>query len=513
MSPKRFVLVVFIIAALVLRVPAADAKGPVDRAIISGPGFAEDLILTDRDALREISMASLEQFEDGAIEEPAGLGEGYTLERQFQTSPGHYSSFDRVVYYPDPGGDLGYIFYEGIVNGSSDYDGHWFRARPSGDAAMRMIITGTLPRPYLLLANNSGEFHLLDPETLDEIAAVHVVDDWGYLQDVATNGVGTTLYYSHNPGPYTAQYRLDLAAQTNCRIDDQPDFWLETLDGRTYRHAPGSSRIDVYDPHASIQNTSLPLPAPDTQLSASPGKEWIFGVTPRDGGLFLTSILLFLEGNTMESLRYDTNAFADPAQLRATWDVSNPVPTFYLTDGLAALSMPFMDNESITEKTLDYEGRAAVEAGIARVEILAANEGQLYLYHPLGTSWIYDTDAVERGDIQRGIFVIDTGTGRQTAHWLPDLEITQGAYSHDHLYVISAPPEAESVQLLQLDITSGEIVNTKTLPADSWAATYVRLNPDAVQALGESLSACPDPEPPLPEPVAGPSPVTATPAP
>ncbi|MCI0607869.1 MAG: hypothetical protein L0Z71_02260 [Anaerolineae bacterium] len=34
-------------------------------------------------------------------------------------------AFDRLHYYPD----TGFVYYDGIVNGSSEYDGKWYTAR------------------------------------------------------------------------------------------------------------------------------------------------------------------------------------------------------------------------------------------------------------------------------------------------------------------------------------------------------------------------------------------------
>ena len=51
-----------------------------------------------------------------------------------------YFPFDQVVYFPDPEGGRGSIFYGGIVNGSSEYDGKWFRASQEGEAALRAAL-------------------------------------------------------------------------------------------------------------------------------------------------------------------------------------------------------------------------------------------------------------------------------------------------------------------------------------------------------------------------------------
>jgi len=44
-------------------------------------------------------------------------------------------------YYPQSGGSGGYVYYDGLLNGSSEYDGNWFTASPEGDAAFRSLLT------------------------------------------------------------------------------------------------------------------------------------------------------------------------------------------------------------------------------------------------------------------------------------------------------------------------------------------------------------------------------------
>ena len=37
-----------------------------------------------------------------------------------------FFAFDRLHYYPD----TGFVYYDGLVNGSSEYDGKWYTAKP-----------------------------------------------------------------------------------------------------------------------------------------------------------------------------------------------------------------------------------------------------------------------------------------------------------------------------------------------------------------------------------------------
>ncbi|MCZ2099888.1 MAG: hypothetical protein LC121_27220, partial [Anaerolineae bacterium] len=64
----------------------------------------------------------------------------------YQMSWGRYVAFDAVRYYPNPDGGRGYVNYLGIINGSSEYDGKWFRANAAGEAALRAVIAGSETR-------------------------------------------------------------------------------------------------------------------------------------------------------------------------------------------------------------------------------------------------------------------------------------------------------------------------------------------------------------------------------
>jgi hypothetical protein len=464
-------------AALLAPFSTAHAKGPADRIIISSPLLAEDMVLTDRDSITEISMANLENFEAGSIDEPAGLTDGYTLERQYEETSGNFRSFDRVVYYPDPAGDLGYVFYDGIVNGSSEYDHRWYRARPIGDAAMQLIIDHAVPQPTLLLANDDGDVRFVDPQTLDEIAVVRV--EGGAFGNFQANPAGTTLDFQRN----AAYYRIDLSTRTICPIPDRPDFQIETLDGRVFSHTAGSDQINLVDPRAVPQTQVISLPYPAAQMFASATQENIIGIGLQPNGLNLTSVFVLTGHYVVESAQIDISAFSPyPNDLRATWDSSGVLPMLYLTDGRTAFGMVSAYQDAITEAVLKYDNLAGTAP--TRAQPLAAYHRRIVLYFP----------ADENPDAPRGLFVFDGETGDLFAHWLPDVAIRQGAYSRDSLVVISTSDNGHPAQLVQIDIETGDLLNTQTLAAGDWTPALLRLNRSTISALGTAgalSTACP----------------------
>jgi len=56
---------------------------------------------------------------------PENPGEGYEITRYY-VEGNQESAFDKLYYYPD----AGYVYYDGLVNGSSEYDGKWYLAKP-----------------------------------------------------------------------------------------------------------------------------------------------------------------------------------------------------------------------------------------------------------------------------------------------------------------------------------------------------------------------------------------------
>lgn len=117
----------------------ALAKGPFAKIVISGPGLAEVATITDDRFMQALSLGMFEDFHT-SLQAPA-RGEGYELARYYQSDNGTFEVFDRLTYYPNPSGGRAYIFYNGLEgNGWSEYDGHWFYAKPNGEVAMQDLL-------------------------------------------------------------------------------------------------------------------------------------------------------------------------------------------------------------------------------------------------------------------------------------------------------------------------------------------------------------------------------------
>ena len=121
------------------RPASAGGGGPFPRVIISGGGLAADIEVTDRHLL---DFFSFSDFYEARIEAPAAPGLGYTVSRGWSTDSGAFVAWDRLRYYPGANGQPGYVYYEGLINGSSEYDGHWYRANANAEKYMPLLLAG-----------------------------------------------------------------------------------------------------------------------------------------------------------------------------------------------------------------------------------------------------------------------------------------------------------------------------------------------------------------------------------
>jgi len=133
---KKYFLI--ILALCQLFPAAALAKGNFDYITVNGPGLQGELTITNPELTGFFAFAD---FAQGAIVPPADPGEGYEIVRVFvvtENDKPEPTAFDQLFYYPYA--NDGYVFYVGLANGSSEYDGKWYAANPSADAPFRAAL-------------------------------------------------------------------------------------------------------------------------------------------------------------------------------------------------------------------------------------------------------------------------------------------------------------------------------------------------------------------------------------
>ena len=102
---------------------AVAAKGGFSFISISGPNLKDEVRATDS-ALTDDFFAFAD-FYLNKVEAPVDPGRGYEITRYY-VDGSREIAFDHLHYYPD----AGFVYYDGIINGSSEYDGEWYTARP-----------------------------------------------------------------------------------------------------------------------------------------------------------------------------------------------------------------------------------------------------------------------------------------------------------------------------------------------------------------------------------------------
>jgi hypothetical protein len=99
------------------------AKGSFAFITITGPNLKSEVRATD--PALTMDFFTFADFSRNRMDAPENPGEAYEITRYYIENT-RESAFDQLHYYPD----TGYVFYDGIVNGSSEYDGKWYKAVP-----------------------------------------------------------------------------------------------------------------------------------------------------------------------------------------------------------------------------------------------------------------------------------------------------------------------------------------------------------------------------------------------
>lgn len=133
-TPIRVALGLALLLSLSISV-TAFAKGGFDFITITGPNSKDAVRVTDT-ALTEDFFTFAKFYEDKA-KAPAGPGAGYEILRYYVDGQREIV-FDRLHYYPE----TGFVFYDGIENGESEYDGEWYTANPEIKRVFVSIRTG-----------------------------------------------------------------------------------------------------------------------------------------------------------------------------------------------------------------------------------------------------------------------------------------------------------------------------------------------------------------------------------
>ena|SRR5688500_2285018 len=111
------------LTALLVTPIGAFAKGGFDFITIAGSNRKESVRVTDTRLTAD--FFAFANFYEDKTKAPADPGVGYEITRHYVQSISDVV-FDRLHYYPE----TGFVFYDGIENGESEYDEEWYTANP-----------------------------------------------------------------------------------------------------------------------------------------------------------------------------------------------------------------------------------------------------------------------------------------------------------------------------------------------------------------------------------------------
>lgn len=131
--------VAFGIALLVALVASitAFAKGGFSFISITGGKLKEELRVSDPALTTD--FFAFADFSQDKTKAPANPGAGYEITRYYVDGKREII-FDRLHYYPE----TGFVFYDGIENGESEYDGEWYTARPEIKTVFESVLPGQI---------------------------------------------------------------------------------------------------------------------------------------------------------------------------------------------------------------------------------------------------------------------------------------------------------------------------------------------------------------------------------
>ena len=112
-----------ILLAVIIPSSRALAKGDFAYIAVSGQGIQGEMTLTDSVFLKD--FFAFADFSKNEIPAPSDYDPDAAYEiTRFYLADTKPTAFDSLFYYPDQG----YVYYNGLAGGSSEYDGKWYAA-------------------------------------------------------------------------------------------------------------------------------------------------------------------------------------------------------------------------------------------------------------------------------------------------------------------------------------------------------------------------------------------------
>jgi len=133
-----------LMGALALAVPAF-AKGTFDRLLVYGEGQA--IPVTDPSLM---AFTAFNDFASPYPGTPSLTTAGFLIVRgAIDPTTGEFLPVDTLRFFPTSEGEGSrpFVYYEGLVNGWSEYDHKWYAAKPEAAAALQELLAADRPGP------------------------------------------------------------------------------------------------------------------------------------------------------------------------------------------------------------------------------------------------------------------------------------------------------------------------------------------------------------------------------
>ncbi|HET6822191.1 MAG TPA: hypothetical protein VFH34_06060 [Anaerolineales bacterium] len=128
------IIIALALTALLVTPTGAFAKGGFDFITIAGPDLKESVRVADPRLTAD--FFTFANFYEDKTKAPADPGVGYEITRHYVQGISDVV-FDRLYYYPE----TGFVFYDGIENGESEYDGEWYTANAEIQSVFESVLS------------------------------------------------------------------------------------------------------------------------------------------------------------------------------------------------------------------------------------------------------------------------------------------------------------------------------------------------------------------------------------
>jgi hypothetical protein len=125
---------ILLILALSLTAVSAEAMGKFDLIVMESEGLSFQVFDSEF-----LDFYAFSNFAEANISDPPSMEKGILVTRYSPVDDVYIEPYDQLIYYPSTNGSGGYVFYVGLMDGSSDYDQKWYQGNPEAE----MMINNT----------------------------------------------------------------------------------------------------------------------------------------------------------------------------------------------------------------------------------------------------------------------------------------------------------------------------------------------------------------------------------